>query len=216
MRTLTIAVFLMTCLGCGTGPRAQAHAMLDHASPAVGSTVASSPGAVTLYFTESLEPKFSGGEVHNAAGARVDHGASVSGKVMRLSVGALPAGSYSVRWHALYVEYTQDARELQFHHREISIWPGRLRASRPLTTRRKRYAPFNPRIRNRGLAVYPKCALSRGGKGRIHLGGECLVARDGRRRGGRHGYLTIKNDGSAPDRLMAASAAIAGQTRFIK
>ncbi len=102
MRTLTIAVFLMTCLGCGTA--AQAHAMLDHASPAVGSTVAGSPGAVTLYFTESLEPKFSGGEVHNAAGARVDHGASVSGKVMRLSVGALPAGSYSVRWHALSVD----------------------------------------------------------------------------------------------------------------
>jgi periplasmic copper chaperone A len=28
------------------------------------------------------------------------------------------------------------------------------------------------------------------------------------------GYLTIKNDGSAPDRLMAASAAIAGQTEI--
>ena len=83
---------------------AEAHAMLDHAVPAVGSTVASSPGQVTLYFTESLEPKFSGGEVSNASGARVDHGTSVSGKVMRLSVGALPAGSYGVKWHALSVD----------------------------------------------------------------------------------------------------------------
>ena len=83
---------------------AEAHAQLDHAVPAVGSTVASSPGQVTLYFTESLEPKFSGGEVSNSSGARVDRGASVSGKIMRLSVGTLPAGNYSVKWHALSVD----------------------------------------------------------------------------------------------------------------
>jgi copper resistance protein C len=102
MRNTTIIAFCLALL-CGPGA-AEAHAFLDHANPAVGSTVAGSPGAVTLYFTESLEPRFSGGEVHNATGARVDHGASVSGKVMRLSVGALPAGSYSVSWHALSVD----------------------------------------------------------------------------------------------------------------
>jgi copper resistance protein C len=97
---------------------AQAHAQLDHAVPAVGSTVASSPGQVTLYFTESLEPKFSGGEVRNASGARVDHGASVSGKVMRLSVGSIPAGSYSVKWHALSVDThkTQGSFSFQVGH----------------------------------------------------------------------------------------------------
>jgi copper resistance protein C len=95
-------IALTALLVCGA-TAAQAHAQLDHAVPAVG-TVVSSPGQVTLYFTESLEPKFSGGEVHNGAGARVDHGASVSGKVMRLSVGSLPAGSYSVKWHALSVD----------------------------------------------------------------------------------------------------------------
>ena len=91
---------LMVCAATA----AQAHAQLDHAVPAVGSTVASSPGQVTLYFTESLEPKFSGGEVTNASGARVDHGASVSGKVMSIRVGVLPPGSYSVKWHALSVD----------------------------------------------------------------------------------------------------------------
>ena len=99
MRNLKLALLLLTMLGCSTV--AEAHALLDRASPAVGSTVASSPGAVTLYFSERLEPKFSGWEVRGPSGTRVDHGSSVSGNVMRLSVGGLPPGRYSVTWHAL-------------------------------------------------------------------------------------------------------------------
>jgi len=102
MRNLKLALLLLTMLGCST--IAQAHARLDHASPAVGSTVAGSPGAVTLYFTERLEPKFSGGEVRGPGGARVDRGSSVSGNVMWLSVGGLRPGRYSVTWHALSVD----------------------------------------------------------------------------------------------------------------
>ncbi|MGH6825825.1 copper resistance CopC family protein [Methyloceanibacter sp.] len=102
MRNLKLALILLTMLGCSTV--AEAHARLDHASPAVGSTVAGSPGAVTLTFTERLEPKFSGGEVRGPGGARVDHGSSVSGNVMRLSVGGLSPGRYSVTWHALSVD----------------------------------------------------------------------------------------------------------------
>ena len=102
MRAFIIATLLTyALLGVSI---AEAHAQLDHAVPAVGSTVASSPGQVTLYFTESLEPQFSGGEVSNASGARVDHGATVSGKVMSIRVGALSPGSYSVKWHALSVD----------------------------------------------------------------------------------------------------------------
>jgi copper resistance protein C len=83
---------------------AEAHAMLDHASPAVGSTVARSPGQVTLTFTQQLEPKFSGAEVRSASGARVDQGKSVSGNVMRIRVKALAPGTYRVNWHALSVD----------------------------------------------------------------------------------------------------------------
>ena len=72
MRNLKLALLLLAMLGCSTA--AQAHALLEHASPAVGSTVASSPGSVTLYFTEKLEPKFSGGDVRGPGGARVDRG----------------------------------------------------------------------------------------------------------------------------------------------
>ena len=94
---------------------AQAHAFLDHASPGVGSTVASSPGQVTLYFTQQLESKFSGAEVRNASGARVDKGKSISGNVMRISVGALPAGTYTVTWHVLSVDTHTTQGSFSFH-----------------------------------------------------------------------------------------------------
>lgn len=94
----------LTAVLLAVATAADAHAQLDHSVPAVGSTVASSPGKVTLYFTEQLEPKFSGGEVRNAAGARVDKGRSVSGSVMQLSVGGLSPGTYSVTWHVLSVD----------------------------------------------------------------------------------------------------------------
>src|SRR5262245_66398327 len=98
MGNLKLALLLLIMLVCSTA--AEAHALLDHASPAVGSTVVSSPESVALYFSERLEPKLSGGEVRGQGGARVDHGSSVSGNVMRLSVGGSHPGRYSVTWHA--------------------------------------------------------------------------------------------------------------------
>ena len=96
---------IMAALGLiGSSVAAEAHAMLDHTSPAVGSTISTPPGQVTLYFTEQLEPKFSGAEVRKGAGNRVDRGVSVSGKVMRVSVGSLAAGTYTVTWHVLSVD----------------------------------------------------------------------------------------------------------------
>jgi len=102
MRKFSLVAFFLISVGFAT--TVQAHAMLDHASPPVGGTVGSSPGQVTLYFTQQLEPKFSGAEVRNASGARVDRGKSISGNVMRIGVGALPAGAYTVTWHALSVD----------------------------------------------------------------------------------------------------------------
>ena len=107
-----VALFLMSV---GFATTVQAHAMLDHASPAVGGTVGSSPGQVTLYFTQQLEPKFSGAEVRNASGARVDRGKSVSGNVMRVGVGALPAGAYTVTWHVLSVDTHPTQGSFNFH-----------------------------------------------------------------------------------------------------
>jgi copper resistance protein C len=107
-----VALFLISV---GFATTVQAHAMLDHASPPVGGTVGSSPGQVTLYFTQQLEPKFSGAEVRNASGARVDKGKSISGNVMRISVGALPAGAYTVMWHVLSVDTHTTQGSFSFH-----------------------------------------------------------------------------------------------------
>ena len=83
---------------------AGAHAFLDHADPRVGNTVKSSPSAVTLWFTQKLEPAFSSAQVTNASGAVVSTGASVSGSVMRVGVRSLPPGTYRVHWKVLSVD----------------------------------------------------------------------------------------------------------------
>jgi len=90
---------------------AEAHAHLDHAVPAVGSTVPTAPHEVTLTFTQNLEPAFSTIEVTDATGARVDQGKpQVGGNTMSIGLKALGPGTYHVHWHALSVDThtTQD------------------------------------------------------------------------------------------------------------
>jgi len=65
----------------------EAHANLQSASPAVGSTVGSPPAQVSLTFSQNLERKFSRLEVRNASGDNVDSGGvSVTGNTMRVGV----------------------------------------------------------------------------------------------------------------------------------
>jgi len=82
---------------------AQAHAFLKAATPAVGSTVPTAPTAVTIDFTESVEPRFSSITVQDAQGKRVDRNdVHVAGGATHLAVGLepLPPGTYKVTWHA--------------------------------------------------------------------------------------------------------------------
>jgi methionine-rich copper-binding protein CopC len=84
---------------------ALAHAMLDHANPRVGNTVATAPREVTLWFTQKLEPAFSTMTVTDSSGQRVEAGKpSVSGNVMRVPLRAVKAGTYRVVWHVLSVD----------------------------------------------------------------------------------------------------------------
>jgi methionine-rich copper-binding protein CopC len=84
---------------------ALAHAVLDHADPLVGSTVASAPREVTLTFTQKLESAFSSVQVTDANGARVDQGKpQISGNVMRVGLKSLPQGTYRVHWRVLSVD----------------------------------------------------------------------------------------------------------------
>jgi methionine-rich copper-binding protein CopC len=87
---------------------ARAHAFLDHASPAVGSSVPTAPAVVTIWFTQSLEPAFSNVTVTNEAGQRVDLGNAriPSGSPAELQIGLkpLPPGTYLVSWHVVSVD----------------------------------------------------------------------------------------------------------------
>ena len=95
-------IALLSSLAAG---RADAHAFLDHAEPRVGNKVASAPREVTLWFTQKLEPAFSGVTVTNAAGERMDTGkARVSGNQMSIPLRAGGNGTYHVNWHVLSVD----------------------------------------------------------------------------------------------------------------
>ena len=92
----------------GAAPPSQAHAFLDHASPAVGSSVPTGPTVVTLWFTQDLEPAFSDVTVTNEAGQRVDLGNAhiPQGSPAELQIGLkpLPPGTYLVSWHVVSVD----------------------------------------------------------------------------------------------------------------
>jgi len=85
---------------------ASAHAFLDHASPKVGSTAATAPKELRLWFTEKLEPTFSTAEVRNAQGTVVSGKAQAAGDGTELRVPLKPLanGTYSVTWRVLSVD----------------------------------------------------------------------------------------------------------------
>jgi methionine-rich copper-binding protein CopC len=100
---MRIPIILVSILlvAFGTGA-ARAHAFLDHANPAVGSTVQRAPQEITLSFTLNIEAAGSNVQVTDAGGARVDLGKpQISGSTMRAGLKALKPGAYRVRWHVL-------------------------------------------------------------------------------------------------------------------
>lgn len=104
---VVMAAAILACAIFGA-PAAHAHAFLDHASPAVGSTVPSPPAAVTMWFTQQLEPAFTTATVTDKAGNSVGTGAAqIDPKdqtELRVPLKPLPPGTYTVAWHALSVD----------------------------------------------------------------------------------------------------------------
>jgi hypothetical protein len=107
MRGITVAL-VAGAVAIGAVPPAWAHAFLDHASPAVGSSVPASPPVLTLWFTQDLEPAFSDVTVATDAGQRVDLGNAQSpqGSPAELQIGLkpLPPGTYLVSWRVVSVD----------------------------------------------------------------------------------------------------------------
>jgi copper resistance protein C len=85
-----------------------AHAHLDHASPAVGSTVTQSPKEIMLWFTNELEPAFSSIEVRNDKGESVQTGKASVDRAnrtqLRVPLKSLRPGNYKVIWRVLSVD----------------------------------------------------------------------------------------------------------------
>ncbi len=107
MQRTAFALAVFACVALPL-PAAWAHAFLDHAVPAVGSSVPTAPAAVTMWFTQQLEPAFTTATVTDKAGNTVDTGpAKVDPKdptELQVPLKPLPPGTYSVAWHALSVD----------------------------------------------------------------------------------------------------------------
>lgn len=87
---------------------ALAHAFLDHAVPAVGSTVHGPPAEVRLRFTQELEPAFSTVRVFDKSGAQVDRKDKQldpkDATLLKVSLPRLVPGTYRVVWRVLSVD----------------------------------------------------------------------------------------------------------------
>ena len=116
MRAIIIGLFAL----CVTGAAA-AHALLDHAEPPVGATVATAPPALLLYFTEPIEPAFSGVALAASDGSPVNtSAASVDPQNPAALVVPLPRlrpGRYRVSWHVVSVDTHRTEGSYEFEVR---------------------------------------------------------------------------------------------------
>jgi methionine-rich copper-binding protein CopC len=91
-----------------SAPVALAHAFLDRAAPAVGSTVQGPPAEVKLWFTQELEPAFSTVRILDKNGKQVDRMDRQVDRgdatLLRVSLPPLAPGTYRVMWRVLSVD----------------------------------------------------------------------------------------------------------------
>ena len=106
-RLLSGRVVIALC-GILLAPAVLAHARLEHAEPKVGSIVETAPTEVVLTFSEKVEPEFSTVQVLDAAANDVEVGKATvdddSPNVLRVPIGKLDAGTYTVKWAVVSVD----------------------------------------------------------------------------------------------------------------
>lgn len=91
---------LVTCLFCAFTLTASAHARLKSSEPAAGSSV-KSPNVISLHFSESLEPAFSGAILKDDGGKTVPVSTAVGAQTITLIPLTLKPGIYRVSWHSV-------------------------------------------------------------------------------------------------------------------
>jgi len=105
MKRVILSLSLIVVLGLG---RLEAHAFLQRAEPAVGSTVQESPPEVRTWFTENIEPAFSTIQIFDASGKEVDkrdvHLDRSNQALLHVSLPPLAPGGYKVVWRVVSVD----------------------------------------------------------------------------------------------------------------
>ena len=85
-----------------------AHAFLDHAVPAVGSTVTTAPKEVQIFYTQAIEPAFSAATLSGSDGQTIATGPATidpqNPMELVLKLPPLAPGHYKVRWHVVSVD----------------------------------------------------------------------------------------------------------------
>ena len=88
--------------------RLEAHAFLERAEPAVGTTVQRSPSEVQIRFTENIEAALSSIQVFDASGKEVDkrdlHLDRSDHALLHISLPQLGVGTYKVVWRVVSVD----------------------------------------------------------------------------------------------------------------
>jgi methionine-rich copper-binding protein CopC len=100
-------ILLLAAAACLISTAVFAHAALDRASPPVGAEVSGSPAALSLTYTEPVEPLFSSVQVTDSHGRRMDTGkpvAEADGQVLQVKLKPLPPGVYTVVWRVISVD----------------------------------------------------------------------------------------------------------------
>lgn len=106
MSKVSTLLFLGAVSLAGLSSAAAAHPKLTHMIPEANAVVAAGPSEIRLTFNEELEPSFSGAEIKNQAGQKVETGKAGADpkdtKQLVIPLGSpLPAGTYNVVWHAV-------------------------------------------------------------------------------------------------------------------
>jgi methionine-rich copper-binding protein CopC len=98
-----IAQFALTAFLVLSAASAFPHTAIIRSSPVADAIVQSAPREVAIFFSERIQAARSSIVVEDASGLRVDNGDSsvdANGRVMRVSLKALSAGTYNVKWRA--------------------------------------------------------------------------------------------------------------------
>ncbi|CAB3961177.1 MULTISPECIES: copper homeostasis periplasmic binding protein CopC [Burkholderia] len=116
MNTTTFVRGALAALGFVVTQAAHAHALPKTQEPAPDATLSTAPHAVTIGFSEALEPAFSSIAVTDSHGQSVVDGKSSvdagNRKRMHVALASLTAGTYKVAWIAV----ASDGHRTQGHY----------------------------------------------------------------------------------------------------